>query len=178
MQRVGGFQLRFRRRCSRIGGHRLQIGVRRDEHDEIAGAAIRVPRRNEIVTLGPDVVDRAQIENRLRQKDARFVDAEWTDNPRKGAAEWRAVEWKSKGLEVVLSSRCRGRSRDIGQQLSQRHGACAGCPLGPLLRQQHAEIPAQRPLDDVGHRQRESVLGNRAIRHTASKRTVRRQRRP
>ena len=104
MNRLRGLELRSRGRRARARGHRLQVGIGGDEHDEIAGAAIRMAGGSEIEPFGFRLIDRAEIEHRLREKDSRVKHRERTDDSRKRGNQRRGVERKSERLEIVLAA--------------------------------------------------------------------------
>ena len=57
-------------------GERLQVRVRGDEHDEIAGALVRKLSGGDVVRLRPGVVEGVQVQHRLGEVDARIEQVE------------------------------------------------------------------------------------------------------
>ena len=143
------------------------------ERHQIARALGGMPGRGETVTLRPDLVERLQIHDRLREKHARVEHVERTDDARE-----RLAERKPECLEVGLPPRQGRAGRDIGQQLGQRDRARAGRPLGALLGQQETQVVAQCPLDDIRNGEGDALGDRVPVGHAAGKRTVGRQGRP
>ena len=104
---------------------RLEIQVDGDEHDEVAGRLDAARLGALVERRGARVVERAQIDDRLRQRDARVEDVERADDRRVGLeAEDREVDHRA-----PLVDRC----RDVRQQVLRARASARRAPASRSL---------------------------------------------
>ena len=120
--------LRARGVGARRRRQRLHEQVAGDEDDEVARAPERQPRGLDVVRLGPRVVERAEVEDRLRQEDARVEDVERSDDRRDVAERRAGAAAEAERREVDLLARLADAAVDVRQQLAERAPARALAP--------------------------------------------------
>ena len=143
-ERLGRVALRARRVDARRGGQRLQVGVGRDEHDEIARALVTVLRGLDVVRFGAGVVQGVQVEDRLRERHPRVEDVERSDD-RRDALGQREAERR----QVHDLPRLRDMPLTFGSSSLSASFCRPAAASTPLFGQQQPEVVLERPVDRV-----------------------------
>ena len=154
------------------GGHRLEIQIGRDEHDEVASAAVAEAGGRQPVVLRLGGVDRLEVENRLAEEQPRVEHVEGADDARK-----RRLQRKAERFEVGLALGLADAAVDVGQQVGQRQPARAARAVHRLFGGEHAEVVGERALQRFIERERYRLGAQRACRHAAPERAGRRRHR-
>ncbi len=137
---------------------------------EIASALTRQARGFERVRLRARVVDRLQIEDRLRHEHARVEDIERTDDIGNAGERRSAAGAKPEGREVDLLTRLGDAAVDVRQHLAECDPPRAARAAERFFGRQNAEVVVERPQNRVDHRQMDRFGADRTGRNATQER--------